>query len=170
MKKIIVINGIGGAGKDTVCEMIKENFDTTVISSVDEVKTIAKFIGWEGSKQSKDRLFLSNLKDLLTWYNDRPLQYILQNIETFRNNDSSKIMLIHIREPHEIDKLKKIVPDLITLFIENNNIKENKGNHADDNCSEYKYDYIIDNSHDLETLRQSVKTFTNELFGHEEEI
>ena len=45
-KKIIVINGTGGSGKDTFVEYVSKYAKVYNFSSVDKVKEIAKLIGW----------------------------------------------------------------------------------------------------------------------------
>lgn len=52
-KKIIVINGTGGSGKDTFVEYVSKYAKVYNFSSVDKVKEIAKLIGWTGTKLIK---------------------------------------------------------------------------------------------------------------------
>ena len=50
-KKVIIINGTGGSGKDTFVEFCAEFARVTNISSVDPAKAAAKvLVGWEGEK------------------------------------------------------------------------------------------------------------------------
>ena len=50
-KVVIIINGSGGVGKDTLCTIASKNFECLNISSVDEVKGIANlFANWDSSK------------------------------------------------------------------------------------------------------------------------
>ena len=61
-KRIFIINGSGGVGKDTFVELVStelndmlKKFHTVInFSSVDRVKEIAREIGWEGEKLEKD--------------------------------------------------------------------------------------------------------------------
>ena len=56
MKKIFIINGSGGVGKDTFVELVSQFFPIVNFSSVHKVKEIAIKIGWDGkSKTEKDR-------------------------------------------------------------------------------------------------------------------
>lgn len=64
---IFVINGPARTGKDTFVNIYREERKkdlvyTYNISTVDFVKTIAKECGWDGTKDEKNRKFLSNLK------------------------------------------------------------------------------------------------------------
>ena len=82
MKKItIIINGKGGAGKDTMCEMAAKHFRTMNVSSIDPIKKIASQNGWNGEKDDKSRKFLADLKKIFTDYNDLPTEYFSINSE-----------------------------------------------------------------------------------------
>ena len=155
-KKIIVINGVGGSGKDTFVEFCNEYCKVSNFSSIDKIKQIAKMMGWNGEKNPVDRKFLSDLKALSTWYNDMPYNSIKTAIEKFYNDDS-QIMFIHVRESHEI---KRIVDEFnaITLLIRRKNYKLDCSNSSDANVENYKYDYIIEN-YDLEEFKKSAKKF-----------
>ena len=68
-KLIIVVNGKGGVGKDTVCALTARLFYAKTISSITPVKEIAVQCGWRGEKDTKSRRFLADLKQLLIAYN-----------------------------------------------------------------------------------------------------
>ena len=82
------------------------------ISTIDFVKRIATQVGWNGLKEAKDRKFLSDLKDLLTEYNDVPFTVVENQIRQsyFHFNKEMKIpenrivFFVHCREPQEIQK------------------------------------------------------------------
>ena len=85
MKEIVVINGSGGAGKDTFVQFCGEYTSIMNISSVDKVKEAAKVLaGWNGEKDEKSRKFLSDLKELGIEYNDAPFKYISNMAEEFK--------------------------------------------------------------------------------------
>ena len=80
--KIIVINGSGGAGKDTFIKYCREaNHEIYSFSTVDYVKDIATLIGWNGKKDMRGRRFLSDLKDALSEYNDTPFKRCVEEIQ-----------------------------------------------------------------------------------------
>ena len=63
MEKItVIINGVGGCGKDTLVEMLSSHRKVKNISSITPVKKIAEHCGWLGEKTDKARKFLSDLK------------------------------------------------------------------------------------------------------------
>lgn len=128
--------------------------DTYIISSVDDIKKKAKLMGWDGtSKTEKDRKFLSDLKDLCTWYNDAPYDYIRQQIMYFEATPKSEIMFIHIREPKEIEKIKQKYPYIKTILITNKNVPHITSNEADAGVFDYHYDYVIRNDGSLDELK-----------------
>ena len=85
--KIFVVNGCGGSGKTTFEKMVcricsEEGKKTRILSTIEGVKSIAKQFGWNGEKELKDRKMLSDLKDLLTRYNDYPHTYIANKLQS----------------------------------------------------------------------------------------
>ena len=157
MNHVIIINGKGGAGKDTFIQLCQNYSDDIInISSVDFVKEVAHFCGWQGEKDVSARKFLSDIKDALTNWKDIPFQKMLQEADKY----DDKIIFIHVREPHEIDKLKKAL-NAKTLLIKNPKITSEFGNHADDMVEKYEYDYTINNVNTLQTLEESAKIFVD---------
>ena len=159
--KIIVINGMGGVGKDTFVDCCCRNTSKKIIniSTIDPIKELAKQIGWNGNKDNKDRKFLSDLKDLLTEYNNFSFQYVSKQIQA---NLDSDIIFIHCREPKEI---KKIVDGFgaVTLLVKNPRITPITSNHADAEVESYNYDYIINNDKSLISLIRKSAEFLTEI-------
>ena len=107
MKKlVIVINGSGGVGKDTLCELAAEHYKVKNVSSITPIKEIAALCGWDGKKDDKSRKFLSDLKRLCVEYNDYPTVWAREQYEDFKTG-CEEIMFVHIREPEEIAKFVK---------------------------------------------------------------
>lgn len=167
-KVVIIINGKGGSGKDTVCDILGRYYPTTVVSSVSKVKQAARLIfGWKGGKEDKDRKFLSDLKDLWTEYNDGPYRYLCDQMIQFLNKPATcfnQIMMVHIREPQEIEKFKKAcnmcnVP-VKTLLISSDRTQYHEyGNQGDDGVDKYEYDHIYNNDGALTDLENDFMTF-----------
>ena len=157
-KKIIIINGYGGVGKDTFIDFCRIYANIINISSVDKVKESAKILGWTGGKTEDDRKFLSDLKLLSSDYNNYLYEYITSNIKSFREDNSVSTMFIHVREPEEIDRLKKEFGG-ITLLIQNVNKEGISSNMADANVDNYEYDYVIHNDFDLNELKKKAISF-----------
>lgn len=164
--KIIVINGQGGAGKDEFVGFCGyEDEGIYNFSMVDGIKQVAETMGWTGSKLSKDRKFLSDLKDLASEYNDYPFQYTLKKVKEAvkdyrRYHDLSNefICFIHARELEDIDRW---VCDYgaRALVIRRPEVEGSFGNHADDNVFEVDYDYEIWNIGSLYQLKEAAENF-----------
>lgn len=159
-KRIIIINGTGGSGKDTFVEFCSKYGKVVNFSSVDKVKEIARMIGWNGQKEEKDRKFLSDLKKLTTEYNDMAFNSIKEAIEKFKTSDNEAIF-IHIREPEEILRAAKYF-NAKTLLVKRLGVENIKSNYSDANVDNYDYDFIIENT-TLEELDKKAKKFISNL-------
>ena len=153
MSKIaLVINGRGGVGKDTLCDLAAKHYKVYNISSVDPIKDIARMCGWDGRKDDKSRRFLSDLKALTVAYNDFPTVWARERYLGFLESEYD-VMFLHIREPEEIEKFVRATDGAAkTLLIRGGDrmTKENYGNVSDDNVEHYTYDYYFTNDKTLE--------------------
>ena len=61
-KIVIIINGRGGVGKDTLCDLAAKHFKIKNISAITPIKEIAQNYGWNGQKDSKSRKFLKYIQ------------------------------------------------------------------------------------------------------------
>ncbi len=162
-KVAIVINGPGGVGKDTLCDLAAKHFRVMNISSISPIKEIAAQCGWNGSKDDKARRFLSDLKRLCVEYNDYPTVWATEKYKEFLSSDS-EIMFVHIREGTEIAKFVKATDgEAITLLIRGGERmkKESYGNVSDDEVENYSYDYYFTNDKTIpEAERDFVQLLT----------
>lgn len=152
-KIVIIINGKGGVGKDTICDFISKYYSTRKVSSITPILTIAKTGGWDGKKDDKSRKLLSDLKILFTNYNDLSFNYLKSQIEEFLLT-SDRILFIHMREPEEITKFVKYLDSLNiknkTLLVKRKGFDEKiYNNESDDNVDNYDYDIIFHNDIDI---------------------
>ena len=118
IKKIIIINGFDGVGKNAFANRVNEetielakrivpvenedycvdpevfyridNISTNNISTIDYVKNVAKLFGWNGEKSEKDKKMLNDLKDLMTVYNDYPFKHITAQISDWLHYDKTR--------------------------------------------------------------------------------
>lgn len=167
---IIVINGHPKSGKSQFVEYCLEEIDTLgrEVSTIDFVKKIAIESGWNGWKTPKDRKFLSDLKDLLTEWNDVPFKKIVEelddfylSLDLFDMNEEEAFFFIHCREPEEIQKIKERLGAKTLLMWRDQVIDEEQSNHADSLVLDYNYDYIIHNNERLQDLRGKAISFIN---------
>ena len=151
-KTVIVINGAGGVGKDTLCEFAEKHYKVMNISSITPIKEIAAMCGWAGEKTDKARKFLSDLKALSIEYNDFPTVWATAKYNEFLSSDY-EIMFVHIREGREIEKFVRSTDGRAkTLLIRGGERmkKSNYGNASDDEVENYSYDYYFVNENGFE--------------------
>ena len=157
MKKVaIVINGAGGVGKDTLCELAAKHFKVMNISSITPIKEIAALCGWDGTKDNKSRKFLSDLKNLCVEYNDYPTSWAKAHYDEFLLSDD-EILFVHIREPKEIEKFVSATGgNAVTLLIRGGKRMSNEkyGNASDDGVEDYPYDYYFLNENTIDVAER----------------
>lgn len=164
-KKVVIINGSGGVGKDTFIDMIGKFAKVVNYSSVDVVKKLAKGAGWEGEKTEKARKFLSDLKRITTEYNDLSFRCTLGIVNAFfKADDDDEILFIHVREPEEIDRLKNVILDALhvnalTLLITRASVQVIESNVSDRNVANYEYDFYCKNDGSFHDLANAAKKF-----------
>ena len=163
MKRIFILNGSGGVGKDTFVDLVSHYIPTIHFSSVTKVKEIAKSIGWDGGKTEKDRKFLSDLKLLCTEYNNMPFNSMKEKVSEFINGDANALF-IDIREPNEIEIAKQAF-NAETVLVKRDSVMHITSNMADKNVYNYQYDYVIENNGDLADLNDAAKMFVNKVFS-----
>lgn len=163
MKKIFILNGSGGVGKDTFVDLVSNYIPTIHFSSVTKVKEIAKAIGWDGGKTEKDRKFLSDLKILCTEYNNMPFNSMKEKVSEFLNGDTNALF-IDIREPNEIEIAKQAF-NAETVLVKRDSVTHITSNMADANVYNYQYDHIIENNGSIEDLNNAAKMFVDKLFN-----
>ena len=188
-KKIFVVNGFPGVGKDyfidNAIEILKLKDGTCLVgkySTVDSIKVAAKLFGWDGEKTLKARKFLSDLKNLTTDFNDFSLEEIKAKIIAA----SHEFYFILAREPLEIQKLKDFAEEknisFVSILITRKLLKtpmfetefKNLGNETSYSCflknhltpadldvMSFNYDLIIDNTE--ENFIKSISYFCESL-------
>lgn len=166
-KLVIVINGKGGAGKDTLCESIGAEYSVVNISAITPIKEIARKYGWNGEKDEKSRRFLADLKRAFADYNDLPNRYLQEEYQKFREGQS-EILFVHIRESDQIAKFVNSV-DLpcVTILVTRDLGNGRYGNDADDGVADYTYDYEFDNNGSLEESAERFRALIRSIMGAE---
>lgn len=159
-KKIFVINGCAGVGKDSFVSMIQAVIPSFNYSSVHYINEAAKILGWDGVKNERSRRFLSDLKFLSTEYNDFPFISLCNVINRFMNDDEvHEWLFLHVREPAEIRRLVEKYPSITTILVVNPHVDEVMSNVADAGVRNYSYDVIINNDMGLAELKVKADEF-----------
>ena len=160
MKKVFILNGSGGVGKDTFVGMVGEIIAVKHISIVDKVKEAARLFGWDNDKTERGRRFLSDLKDLSDGYNAFNMRYVKQAIGDFLDDeDGAKLLFVDVREPAQIQQLINCFPDARTVLVTRKAVAPIITNHADAGVLGMRYDYTIRNDGTLDDLREEAKRF-----------
>lgn len=160
-KQIFILNGTARAGKDPFANLLNEHFPTKHISSITPVKKAAEALGWSGEKTPDYREFLCEMKKFVNSKGEFIWNYLDKEVEDFRNDDKSQILLIDIREPDEIKKAVEKY-DAKTILIVRRRV-EVLSNSADAEVYKYGYDYLIDNDDNLNNLWLKVKAFAKKI-------
>lgn len=158
MKQIYIINGMGGAGKDTVCTIAAEKYAVRNISSITPILEIARCAGWDGQKTPAGRRLLARLKEVMTEYNDVSFAYCMQELTAFLAGEE-QILFVHIREPEEIARFRVAAGEHCkTLLVRRSAVEAQGplGNAADDLVRAFAYDTVLVNDGSLEDLREKV--------------
>lgn len=164
-KLVVIINGEGGVGKDTLCDFAGKHFSVRNVSAITPIKNIARQNGWNGEKDAKSRKFLADLKKLFVEYNDLPTRYLAEEYRQFLSSQE-EIMFAHIREGEEIDKFKSLVetPCITLLVLRGQEGGRHWGNASDDNVGSYAYDYEYHNDKALSEAEEDFAGFLREIY------
>ena len=168
MVQIIVVNGMPGCGKTTFEEYCLKKLApyADMLSTVTFVKEIAEKCGWNGEKTPKNRKFLSDLKDLLSKWNDVPFKKIEQRaiqfsneLEMFGLDKQEAYLFVDSREPEEIQRFCDEL-GAISVLVRRPSVENNQtSNHADANVFNCHYDFTIMNDKEIINLYEAADEF-----------
>lgn len=176
-KHLVIINGKGTSGKDTMCKYAATEWPTLNVSSADPVKEMARHGGWTGGKTDRDRKYLSRLKDAMEEYDNGPTKYLESRLDGFLSPDNPDVLMFaHIREPRNVDGFLAIANrhadesggnlKVHTLLVTNGIAKKKTfGNPADDNVMDYGYDLHYVNDKPLEESGKRFVEFLRNSLG-----
>lgn len=160
-KTVIIINGRGGVGKDTLCGFAAGRFAVRNVSSITPIKEIAAAHGWQGEKTDSARRFLWLLKTAFTEYCDLPTRYLMEQYRLFAAGDE-EILFAHIREGNQIAHFKTEVEKeggrCVTLLVRRG-VAAAYGNAADDDVEKFPYDFVYENNLPLDRAKDDFCEF-----------
>lgn len=188
---VVILNGPGGSGKDTLYEMIKDYMpnknEVLRVSTVDLVydamevlfstETRGDVLAGKEQKEDAYRQLMHEVKMSWTKYCDGPTQYIVDYYNNIVRNVSIrdiqpvKLVFTMLREPEEIVKLKEHFNKsgiiVLTMYIFGRTSPTDYQNDCDANVNNlpegFSYDVEIDNSGDLDTLKIAAATIAKAL-------
>lgn len=167
-KLVLIINGRGGCGKDSLIEAVSKVYQVRNESAIDPAKQAARCMGWDGGKEDKDRRFLSDLKALSVAYNDHPTTYLLQKYDRFQTSECD-LLFLHIREPEEIRHFLHQIKDtpipVKTLLVTSPWTERDYGNPSDDRVENFDYDFTFNNVYGEEIAgKMFIQFLENEVY------
>lgn len=179
MKKVFLISGKAGHGKDTFANMFKQELEqqnkkVIILHFADLVKFYAThYFLWNGEKDTEGRTLLQRigndtfrLKEPNYWaYITAVCAQVL--LECF---DYDYILIPDNRYPNEIDTVKEYNNNVITMRVKRYNTDgtiydnpnltaEQKQNEGEIALDHYAFDYIIEN-YSLEDMKESAEELT----------
>lgn len=166
MRNVIILNGKGDNGKGTFVKFCKKyNYLTYNISTVDLMKEALSVMYVDVEKRKtcdKTRKLISDLKNMMSKFNDCSKKYVQTQIERLNKTLSSYILFVDSREPEEIQWFVNNL-GAKTMLIRGKNDNKIYGNSSDDNVENYNYDYYIENKGTLEELEEKARRFVENL-------
>lgn len=145
MAKIVIVNGYPGSGKTTWERMCTDILKSgQLVSTVDWVKEIYKYIGWNGEKTPESRKFLSDFKQFLIQHGDLVFKNMVEKIAYIEEKiPTTKVIFVDSREPAEIQRFVDEY-QAVTVFIDRGQHDE-ISNDSDKNVENYHYDFTVHN-------------------------
>lgn len=169
---IFIVNGHPGSGKTSFEEDVQYIMGTNhcqILSTITFPKEVAKFCGWKGDKTPENRRFLSDLKDLLTRWNDVPFKKTIAQVQMYKSeyeyygiDETRYCIFIDVREPDEIRRYCEELGALSVLLTRREGGEMIISNHADANVLNYNYDIIINNDGSRVELAEKATQFVNQ--------
>ena len=173
--KVICISGKARHGKDTVSIYLKEALEekgnkVLICHYGDLVKYVCRtFFDWDGQKDEKGRTLLQ-LVGTDRIRNRRPDYWVefIEEMLMFFYGQWDYVLIPDCRFPNEIQYLKDKGHDVLHIRVERNDpnwtspLTEEQQKHPSETALDnYKYDRLIYNNWDLETLRKHVYGMAN---------
>jgi hypothetical protein len=170
MVKVVIVNGMPCTGKTTFQEICRDKLKdlrwcTAIKSSVEWVKEVATFCGWDGTKTDKNRKFLSDLKSLLSEWDDAVVKRLVDVVNGYYYTGCDWVVFIDIREPYEIERAKEVF-NATTLMVRRPEVEDaTYSNTSDMGVFAFGYDYTVWNDEDLARLELEADKFIDTLMN-----
>lgn len=176
--KIFIISGKAKSGKNEVAKIIKEYYQKyeqkTVITAYSKyLKIFAhEILNWDYKENDKPRTFLQNIgMDIRNKYGyDFLINRMMEDINIYQDYVQN-IVISDARLPIEIEQIKDNYDQVCTIHVigaENKLTKEQQDHYTEHALDEYnKFDYVIDNNDNIESLKIKVEQILNEVDKNE---
>ena len=191
MKAVVVINGKGGIGKDTLINAVVETGAMVFnVSTIDPIKDMCSHLNKQGEKDLAYRQLLSDVKKAVDTYyetkngisytNQQALGAMtLWHTQTEILGSENSFMFVHIREPENIEKFidaanQKVSAwkdeniSVASLLVTSDRALEDYGNSSDNNVENYDYDLVFESNGAKEEDGERFTKFLEDAFGKED--
>ncbi len=174
--RVFLLAGKARSGKGEVAKVIKNYYDKkkqkTVITEYSKyIKLFAKeMTDWDGNSATKPRKFLQDMGVYIRKNLEEPeflirrMKEDLKIYEKFYDN----CIISDIRYPNEIEEMKKINPNIISIFIINEHgnydLSKEEANHETEHALDnyHEFDFVIVNE-EKELLEQKLMGLLKEI-------
>ena len=169
---IIMLAGKAGARKDTVADIIVSNVDRSKkFAFADDLKLIAKHLGWDGKKDDRGRLLLQQLGALGRRYNINVwANQVMWKIEDeLLDTTNNTFVISDFRFPNEYEVLRKRYFDVVTVNIigrQRRLSQEAAKDVSENSLKDFRFDFTINNNGSLEDLKHKVLKIVGGLYVH----
>lgn len=169
---VIIINGAGANGKDSVVDYISETSGYLVssVSIIEPVRHCANLLlsmtgDFSYDKKSNEyRKFLANIKTAWDEFNDGPFNHLKNILRDMVDTGNDDMIFVHIRNTDQIRRMRKFVMNELgcncyTMLVAGRVDPDSYDNSEDAGVFDYNYNYIIMNKGDIEDLHDTVDEF-----------
>lgn len=177
MLVIVMLSGKAESGKDSYFNIVFKHFEGLDIerySFGDEVKHIAKTIGWDGNKDCRGITFLQSISQCAIVYDkniwtNKFVKYINQHPNTNDMHNNKFIVVTDCRYESQIDFVKNSYDKVYLIRINrpshSSGLTSDQLTHQSETDLDYytKWDYVINNDNDIEQYKDNVITVMNEI-------
>lgn len=184
MDKIIVINGKGGIGKDTLIEALAgANPHYIHVTNVSSITPIVEACAKSGvvigeGKDNVYRKLLSDMKAAIDAYHTEATgmafttKYLNHKVDQWKQlclfgKATHHVIFVHIREPEMIQDFLTSNPDAKTLLISSDRAQEYYGNPSDEGVNSWGYNYIFEANSTKEEEAQKFCSFIENVLKEE---
>lgn len=180
MRKLIITNGTGGAGKDTFYKMVANRlqalgYEVFRYSYVQYTRDMLS--EWGGidtsAKTDKDRQLLAGINHALEEYSDIPFrdccEFIDENLFTYKTRyeptenqfvpSDVNFIFLDVRVPEVINRFRERYQNTQTVFVHNGEV--NSATAEDKGVYNYQYDYVVDNTGNIDNLKEQADRYAN---------
>jgi hypothetical protein len=187
MHKLVFILGKVGAGKDTLVNIFKSEYQFEPFFYADNLKAVLMYAGWDNEKNLRGRKLLQDVGYAFRKYDENFwVDWVFEDIESYIEsyeegklpNNEARIIIGDVRHPNEISRLLELFNKKygwnksVTIKIKGPNRDGNRemdqetlADVSETSMDNYQPDYLIIN--DLATDIEELRSFARAIFEAE---